>query len=214
MKDFEKENYAAYYTEDIALKLPGYFLMFDLIFKGVLPVEAQKKIDNILLVGGGEIESGMLLKQYPTASYTFVDPSKEMLERVKRSLPKNERLIYKNQAFEEYQTEQCFQLVLSLLVIHFIEDKEAFLYKLYRLLDHKGICIVSAFSNQHLEWWKEYAIKNGANKEEVMRTFLNQEEVMQSVTPRKIEEFASSAGFVKVEKIAQILSIDLWLLKK
>lgn len=215
MKDFEKNDYANHYIKDMSLKLPGYFLMFDLLFKGVLPVEINKEISAILSIGGGEIEVNELQQLFPNAACTLLDSSDKMLEQVKASLSdENGNIDYVHQAFEEYQTDAKFQLIFSLLVIHFIENKEAFLTKIFQLLDREGICIISAFSNQHVEWWKEYALNNGANKEEVMRTFSSQSDVMNSVEPNQIEASARKAGFTSIEKIAQILSIDLWLLKK
>ena len=216
MKNFNNKVYAENYINDISLKIPGYDLMFDLIFKGVIPVEMQSTLANILSVGGGEIEMNNLLELFPNASYTLLDSSQDMLNMVKNSINSdNSHIEYINQSFEESKLKNDnYQLILSLLVAHFIEDKETFFKEIYRVLDKEGIFIVSAFSNQHLDWWKEYTIANGANKADVLNTYNHQEKVMKSIDPNELELLVKEIGYSKVEKVAQILSIDLWILKK
>lgn len=212
MKDFNKDNYAKEYINDISLKLPGYFLMFDLIFNGVLPSESIQP-NNILNIGAGEIELNELITMYENSTIDVVDASPKMIEQLKSNIESN-RIHYHCMMFDEFEIKTNYNLIISLLVIHFVEDKQSFLKKVYDALEDQGVFILSAFSNEQLEWWKNTAIANGANADEVNSTYEHQETKMKSVSADTIEEFAHNAGFKHIEKIAHILSIDLWILKK
>lgn len=53
MKPFIDEKYVSNYLEDIRTKIPGYNLMFELVFDSVLPTVIHGSApQNILLVGG------------------------------------------------------------------------------------------------------------------------------------------------------------------
>ncbi|MFV0394034.1 MAG: class I SAM-dependent methyltransferase [Coprobacillaceae bacterium] len=177
----------------------------------------NKSINTILSIGGGVLEIVKSYETYPQANLTFIDASKNMIEKVNEILIDNNIEDYVNSIcspFEMYETNEKFNLSLSLLVIHFIENKEQFLTKIYNLLEENGICILSAFSNYHLDWWETFAIHNGANIEQVSNTRHHPENTMALTTALNIEEMAKKTGFKKVEKIAHILSIDLWILTK
>lgn len=215
MKNFNQVEYATNYASDMAAKLPGYELMFELIFKGILPVEAPKSVTEMLTIGGSVIEAKGLLDQFPSAKLTCLDNSEKMLALIREALPTDiARVHYTQQAFEEHAAQKKYQLVLALLVVHFVHDKQQFFARLFASLADNGCCILSAFSNQHLDWWKEYALANGAKQIDVLRTFHQQEQVMESVSPQEIEALAQAAGFQRMEKFAQILTIDAWILFK
>ena len=216
MKDFNSDEYAAMYMKDMEAKIPGYSLMFDLIFHGVLPVEA-KEVHSILSIGGGLVEVMKSYDAYKDASFTLVDPSENMIGKIQEELEEyniSEYVEFKCSSFETYENERCFDLCLSLLVIHFVSDKEQFLRNIYNSLEADGFCVLSAFSDYHLDWWETYAIHNGANAEQVGNTRKNPQSTMACTSADEIEMIANNTGFHSIEKIAQILSVDVWILRK
>lgn len=216
MKDFNSDEYAAMYMKDMEAKIPGYSLMFDLIFHGVLPVEA-KEAHSILSVGGGLIEVMKSYDAYKDANFTLVDPSRNMIEKIQNELAEygiNDYAEFICSSFETYEGKKCFDLCFSLLVIHFVKDKEQFLRKIYDSLELDGVCILSAFSDYHLDWWETYAIHNGANMEQVGNTRKNPQSTMACTNAEEIEQIVRNVGFSSMEKIAQMLPVDVWLLRK
>lgn len=136
MKKFNNKVYAENYINDISLKIPGYDLMFDLIFKGVIPVEMQSTLANILSVGGGEIEMNNLLEIFPNASYTLLDSSQDMLNMVKNSINSdNSHIEYINQSFEESK--------LKMIIINLF----------YRYLSHILLKIRRLFLEKFIVFW-------------------------------------------------------------
>lgn len=218
MKDFDKDEYATAYVADMETKIPGYQLIFELIFSGVLPVElANRKPTHILSIGGGEIELERLAHSFPLAEITVIDPSSKMLDLTKERFEATSRLAnhqFINLPFEEYPLTKEAELSLCLLVLHFIEDKQVFLGKLYQSLTADGIAIISVFTPYHLDWWQSFALSQGANQAEVRQMATNPAKLMAKAQSESIETVAKAAGFFEVEKIAHILPVEVWLLKK
>lgn len=88
------------------------------------------------------------------------------------------------------------------------------LSKIYNSLDKNSLFIISIFSNKQLAYWKEFALSRGAKKEQVEKTFNNQSEVMNVLSPDYTEILLKEIGFLKVEKICEILSVDMWIAEK
>ena len=116
--------------------------------------------------------------------------------------------------FENYKNDKTFQLCLCLLVLQFVEKPRSFLKKIYNSLDKNSLFIISIFSNKQLAYWKEFALSRGAKKEQVEKTFSNQSEVMNVLSPDYIENLLKEIGFSKIEKICEILSVDMWIAEK
>ena len=116
--------------------------------------------------------------------------------------------------FENYKNNKNFQLCLCLLVLQFVENPKSFLEKIYKSLDKNGVFIISVFSNKQLNYWKEFALARGARKEQVKKTFCNQSEVMNVLPADYVENLLKEIGFSKIEKICEVISVSMWVLKK
>ncbi|WP_022819772.1 methyltransferase domain-containing protein [Fusobacterium russii] len=211
MKEFKVNNY----LEDIRKKIPAYDLMLEIIFNSILPIETNiSEIKNILAIGGQSFEVKNLSEIYSNSKITIVEPSEIMLNIVKNECKDLRNLEYIFDKFENYRSDRSFQLCLCLLVLQFVKEPESFLEKIYSSIEDDALLILSIFSNKQLAYWKEFALSRGAKREQVEKTFNNQSEVMNVLSPDYIENLLKEIGFSKIEKICEILSVDMWIIKK
>ena len=211
MKEFTINNY----LEDIRKKVPAYDLMLEIIFNSILKIETDiSQIKNILSIGGQSFEVKNLSKIYNNSKITIIEPSEIMLNIVKNECKNLKNLEYIYDKFENYKDNKNFQLCLCLLVLQFIEEPQSFLEKIYNSLDSNGLLIISIFSNKQLTYWIEFALSRGAKKEQVEKTFNNQSEVMNILSPEYVEGLLKESGFSKIERICEVLSTDMWVVRK
>ncbi len=211
MKKFIEDNY----LEDIRKKIPAYDLMLEIIFNAVLKVETRiLTVKNILSIGGQSFEVRNLSKIFGNSEITVIEPSEIMINIVKNECNNLKNLEYICDKFENYKNNKNFQLCLCLLVLQFVENPKSFLEKIYKSLDKNGVFIISVFSNKQLNYWKEFALARGARKEQVEKMFYNQSEVMNILSVDYVENLLKEIGFSKIEKICEMLSVSMWVLKK
>ena len=211
MKEFTINNY----LEDIRKKVPAYDLMLEIIFNSILKIETDiSQIKNILSIGGQSFEVKNLSKIYNNSKITIIEPSEIMLNIIKNECKNLKNLEYIYDKFENYKDNKNFQLCLCLLVLQFIEEPQKFLEKIYNSLDSNWLLIISIFSNKQLTYWKELALSRGAKKEQVEKTFNNQSEVMNILSPEYVEGLLKESGFSKIERICEVLSTDMWVVRK
>ena len=211
MKKFIEDNY----LEDIRKKIPAYDLMFEIIFNAVLKVETRiLTVKNVLSIGGQSFEVRNLSKIFGNSEVTVIEPSEIMINIVKNECNNLKNLEYICEKFENYKNNKNFQLCLCLLVLQFVKNPKSFLEKIYKNLDENGVLVISIFSNKQLNYWKEFALARGARKEQVEKMFYNQSEVMNILSVDYVENLFKGIGFSKIEKICEMLSVSMWVLKK
>ena len=211
MKEFMIDSY----LEDIRKKIPAYDLMIEILFNSVLKVETKiLQIKNILSIGGQNLEIKNLSDIYKDSKITVVEPSEIMINIVKNECNNLKNLEYICDKFENYTNNKNFQLCLCLLVLQFVDNPKKFLEKIYKSLDKNGIFIISIFSNRQLNYWKEFALARGARKEQVEKTFRNQSGVMNVLSADYVENLLKETGFFKIEKVCEVLSVSMWIVRK
>ncbi|PID67423.1 MAG: methyltransferase [Fusobacteriales bacterium] len=214
MKEFNSNKY----LEDIRKKIPGYDLMFELIFNSILKIEFPNlKINNTLAIGSNVKEINSLLDTYLVEEIHLIEPSRVMLEMVKeenKNFPNEKKVKYICEKFENYKTDKKYDLCLCSLVLQFVEKPDIFLEKIYRALNIGGKLALSIFSNEQLNYWREFALSRGANKEQVEKTFSNQKEVMNELQVLEIEKILKLIRFKRVEKVFQVFSTVMWIIEK
>lgn len=211
MKKFIEDNY----LEDIRKKIPAYDLMLEIIFNAVLKVETRiLTVKNVLSIGGQSFEIQNLSKVYKDSKITTIEPSETMMSIIKNECKNLKNLEYICDKFENYKNNKNFQLCLCLLVLQFVKNPKSFLKKIYNNLDENGILIISIFSNKQLNYWKEFALARGARKEQVEKMFYNQSEVMNILSVDYVENLLKEIGFSKIEKICEVISVSMWILKR
>ena len=211
MKEFMIDSY----LEDIRKKIPAYDLMIEILFNSVLKVETKiLQIKDILSIGGQSLEIKNLSDIYKDSKITVVEPSEIMINIVKNECNNLKNLEYICDKFENYTNNKNFQLCLCLLVLQFVDNPKKFLERIYRSLDKDGIFIISIFSNRQLNYWKEFALARGARKEQVEKTFRNQSRVMYVLSADYVENLLKETGFSKIEKVCEVLSVSMWVVRK
>ncbi len=99
----------------------------------------------ILDLGCGAGELCRRLAALDARQVTGVDISANMIELARKDIP--EGVTYLNQAMEDVEfSPETFDLVVSSLAFHYIEDLQALFQKIYRWLKPSGILL---FSNEH-----------------------------------------------------------------
>lgn len=137
------ESYAA----TISHKVPGYHLLHELTVD-VLETEIKGAASRILTVGaGGGEEIINMLQRKEEWLITGVDPSASMLNMAKQrvsQLHMEARVTWYETALNEVSAEAVYDAAVSLLVIHFVEDRLPFLQEIAQRLQ-PGAPLVLAF---------------------------------------------------------------------
>lgn len=210
MKEFKNKDYAT----EIRQKIPGYDVMLDVIFRGVLlRLAPSLKVDKVLALASQTDELNGLASLFPEAGLTVVEPSEAMLQELKSQvhLPQAE---YLNSRFEEAVLPSTYQICSCLLVLQFVENPSFFLRKIYNSLSEGGLLILSFFSNQQLGYWKTLTSELGANQQQVQRTYENQASLMNTLSPQEVANLLEEAGFTNIEQVCQVLSTFVWIIRK
>ena len=210
MKTFDNTAY----QQDIRRKIPGYETMLQIIFQAVLPEHfSEGNPKKVLAIAGQLDELAGLEECFGQVDLTLVEPSPTMLELVKKQ---NflQNVTYVNSSLEEAELEASYQLCLSLLVLHFAKDPKFFLQKLYDHLDSNGVLILSLFSSQLLDYWRQFALAQGVPEEQVAVVYQQDSEWMKALPIEEVESLFDAVSFTKVERVCQILSTAVWVLRK
>lgn len=85
----------------------------------------DKENPDILDIGAGTgLLSGFLMEKYPKASLTLIDLSKKMLDIAKDRFISNSNVNYIIGDYSKYDFVEKYDLVVSALSIHHLEDEE------------------------------------------------------------------------------------------
>lgn len=125
MKEFKNKDYAT----EIRQKIPGYDVMLDVIFRGVLlRLAPSLKVDKVLALASQTDELNGLASLFPKAGLTVVEPSEAMLQELKSQvhLPQAE---YLNNRFEEAVLPSAYQICSCLLVLSLLRIPAYFFEK-------------------------------------------------------------------------------------
>jgi tRNA (cmo5U34)-methyltransferase len=139
----------------------------------------DKENPDILDIGAGTgLLSGFLMEKYPKASFTLIDLSEKMLDIAKDRFRSNSNIKYTVGDYSKYNFVEKYDLVVSALSIHHLEDEEKkVLYeKIYSMLKQNGIFInadlvsgeTSFIENLNKTTWKRYIEYSGLPEEEIL----------------------------------------------
>lgn len=185
--------------------------MIEIIFNSILPVE-KNSINNSLVIGGNILEINGLLELFDS-EIDLIEPNNPMIEYILENV-KSTKINTFPLKFEDFTTDKTYELCLCLLVLHFINEPTQFIEKIYQTLEKDGILILSQFSNFHLDWWEKFSLNKGADVTQVNNTANGQNIYIKSITNDQTTNIFRNVGFKRVEKICQIINIDMWLLQK
>lgn len=214
---------AADYDSDIETVIPGYISLHETsyyILKSYLGSKAK-----ILIGGAGTgYESILYSEPNPEWSVTGFDLSVEMIKRANTKI--------KNKGLEERVTihnciisdiaETDFDAAVSVLVMHFIEDKKAYLENIYRRLKPGGVLLLADITgkkdtdhfNQFLEIWKNFQKDKRKDKEKIEDNFKNIRENLYIIPDKEMISVLESAGFYSIRNYYRNLLIYSYLAEK
>ena len=166
-------SFSKQYTESVKRCVPFYEEMLESLFL-FLPETFKPK--NILELGSGTGNlTKLLIKYFPTATITAVDISEECIVECKANISTS--INYVKSDFKEIcLPENTFDLIVSSISIHHINDKEKKILfnKLFRYQPAGGILSFcdqfSAESKElylkYISEWKKYAFSKGSDDKE------------------------------------------------
>lgn len=140
---------------------------------------ADAKNPGILDVGAGTgLLSAFLMEKYPGASFTLIDISEKMLDMAKERFTGNSNVKYIAADYSRYDFAEKYDMVVSALSIHHLEDEEKKdLYKKsYSILKDNGVFInadqvhgeTPFIENLNKTTWRQYVENSGLTEEEIM----------------------------------------------
>jgi tRNA (cmo5U34)-methyltransferase len=140
---------------------------------------ADTENPNILDIGAGTgLLSAFLMERYPGASFTLIDISERMLDMAKDRFKGNSNVKYVVADYSKHDFAEKYDLVVSALSIHHLEDEEKKdLYKKsYSILKEKGVFInadhvhgeTPFIENLYKTTWKRYVENSGLTEEEIL----------------------------------------------
>ncbi len=106
--------------------------------------DANTRNPSILDLGAGTgLYSSFLLAKYPSATFTLIDVSDEMITMARSRFKTNPNFQYVIADFTEYDFKNTYDLIISSLSIHHLpDDKKIHTYEtVYSLLNQNGIFV-------------------------------------------------------------------------
>ena len=212
--DTYDKNNAFFYPVSLNLQFLNMLLLKD------LPSNAR-----ILCVGVGTgVDLIDLAKTNIGWSFVGIDPASSMLRQCEEKLRKenlSDRCTLFNGYLEDYKSEERFDAVLCLYVMHFIKDMtlRANMYAdMAKLLKKNGLLIVTEISADfksenykfQLENWKALQGHAGAPKEKLENLSKTLEEQLAVLSAEETEKLIMNNGFEKAVPFFQSFMIRGW----
>jgi len=98
---------------------------------------------SILEIGpGAGTWTKVLVEKYPETLMTLLDISREMLDRARTALG-DDRIMYIESAFDDFTSNEQFELIFSSRMLEYMEDKETFAAKVADLLTSGGSAVLT-----------------------------------------------------------------------
>jgi len=134
---------------------------------------------GIMDIGAGTgLLSAFLMKRYPEASFTLIDISEKMLAMAKDRFGNNSNVKYIAADYSKYDFVDKYDIVISALSIHHLEDKkkEELYKKSYSILKENGVFInadqvhgeTPFIENLNKTTWRQYVETSGLPEEEIL----------------------------------------------
>jgi tRNA (cmo5U34)-methyltransferase len=133
----------AYYDDWMKGALPNYSDLFGSAL-AVLPFKSDTALQVLDLGAGTGLFSQHVLDKYPHASFVLVDLAEKMLEVARQRFGDgSDQFQYVVADYRELQGEQEYDLVISSLSIHHLEDadKKALFGRVYTILRKGGLFV-------------------------------------------------------------------------
>ncbi len=182
-------------------------------FYGVAVFVASVDAENpgILDIGAGTgLLSAFLMERYPEASFTLIDISEKMLDMAKDRFGNNSNVKYIAADYSKYDFVEKYDLVVSALSIHHLEDedKKELYGKIYSMLKENGVFInadqvhgeTPFIESLNKTTWRQGVESSGLPEEEILAAYERVKLDKDSRLDRQLD-WLGEAGFCDVSCI-------------
>ncbi|MCP1134201.1 class I SAM-dependent methyltransferase [Paenibacillus polysaccharolyticus] len=203
------------YEQSIALKIPGYAHMHDLMDKLLTATIADNNHIRILVTGaGGGKEITLLGTKHPDWSLTGMDTSKPMLDLAKKRADEariSHRVKLFSETIKQLPEDGLYDGATSMLMLHFIqglEAKKSFLMHLASRLK-PGAPLILASVNADLDSpaypvmmqaWREHMMQAGVLTEEWERFAASLGQTSDPVSAEILVRLLAECGFSRITR--------------
>jgi tRNA (cmo5U34)-methyltransferase len=213
-----------YYDNWMKLALPSYDEIFATTLE-LIPFDRDKAIDVLDLGAGTGLFSEHVFKNYPRAKFSLCDLAPKMLDVARERFRKHpEQFDYLVQDYRELDSENRYDLVISSLSIHHLEDEEKrqLFKQIHRALKQTGVFInVDQVKGptpemQKLYWenWLEMVREKGAAEDQIQASIQRRREYDKDATLTDQLGWLSEAGFVTVDCVYKNYFIGVFSAEK
>ncbi|PWW36664.1 MULTISPECIES: class I SAM-dependent methyltransferase [Paenibacillus] len=198
------------YEQSIALKIPGYSHMHDLMERLLAASITDNNEAKILIVGaGGGKEIALLGSRHKRWTFTGVDPSQPMLQLAERRVQEagvDARVQLKSMTLESLPEEAVYDGATSMLMLHFIqgiESKRRFLSNLAaRLKPGAPLIIAAVNADLHspvyptmMQAWQDHMLSSGIQPDEWERFAASLGRESDPISSEQMVELMKECGF-------------------
>jgi tRNA (cmo5U34)-methyltransferase len=225
--DFQQERYgkgATGYDERIRKTFPFYETIYpaiNAILRGVLGAESE-----ILIVGAGTgAEIVELGNTNPHWRFLGVDPAKPMLDLVGEKIQAaglTDRVSLFNGYVGDLPTDRFYDGATTAMVLHFVPDDGAKLKLLCDVAQRLKLGAPLVLMDLHgdlsapgskllLEAWKQQQNLAGMKWEEVESGMKERVKTVRFVSPCRVEQLLTEAGFHRIQRFFQNFMVGGWI---
>lgn len=186
--------------------------------------EAGLQSPKVLDVGAGTgLLSSFFLEENPTAQIALIDISKEMLQKAKERFKSKDTISYIEADYAKFVFEEKYDLIISSLSIHHLEDSEKkLLYtSLYNALKPGGLFIngdqfhgrSAKTEKRNQEWWRRTIEETSLTDKEIA----GWEERVKMDLPATVDDnciWLEEAGFKEVDCIYKMYNFGIIIGRK
>ncbi|ASA26289.1 hypothetical protein B9T62_11710 [Paenibacillus donghaensis] len=220
---------AAKYHEQIALKIPGYQLQYDLLDTLATAALTERTAARLLIVGaGGGQEILTLAQKHPHWSFTGVDNSQRMLLVAEERLAAaalTTRVSLQQCELADWDDHGLYDAATCMLVLHFVEGRErklALLQSIASRLQPGAPLFLSAINGDmtspawlsQLAGWKLHMLGQGITLQQWEQFEQSFGITSHPLPAEEIEEMLRQAGFTAISRFFGSYRVDGWMAVK
>lgn len=209
------------YDDWMRRALPGYADLFETAVN-IIPFSNQQKIRVLDLGAGTGLFSKVILEAFPRAEIMLMDVAEKMLDVARERFTENADQIQINVSdYRELDANESFDLIISSLSIHHLEDKEkhVLIGAVFNALKNHGVFVnVDQIRGEteiikKLYWnrWLQHVKQSGATHEQIESSIARRAEFDRDALLSDQIAWLKSAGFNHVDCVYKNYFLGVFL---